>query len=100
MTELTAWSIADHVERFAPTAQDVIVSGGGTHNTVLMERLAALMPTRSVVASDAIGLSSDAKEAMCFAWLAWRTLAGKPGNMPAVTGADREVVLGVVARPA
>lgn len=99
MTELTAWSIADHVQRYAASARDIIVSGGGAKNATLMERLAALMPTKDVLSSDALGMSADAKEAICFAWLAWRTLAGEPGNMPSVTGADREVVLGIVARP-
>ena len=33
-------------------------------------------------------------EAMCFAWLAARTLAGLPGNLPSVTGAREAVVLG------
>lgn len=35
-------------------------------------------------------------EALAFAWLAARTLAGEPGNLPSVTGADRETVLGAV----
>jgi anhydro-N-acetylmuramic acid kinase len=37
-------------------------------------------------------------EAAAFAWLAHRNLAGLPGNIPAVTGASREAVLGSVFR--
>jgi anhydro-N-acetylmuramic acid kinase len=35
-------------------------------------------------------------EAAACAWLAHRRLAGLPGNVPAVTGASREAVLGGV----
>jgi anhydro-N-acetylmuramic acid kinase len=31
---------------------------------------------------------------MAFAWLARETLAGRPGNVPEVTGASEAVVLG------
>jgi anhydro-N-acetylmuramic acid kinase len=33
---------------------------------------------------------------MAFAWLARQTLQGLPGNLPAVTGADRQLVLGSI----
>jgi anhydro-N-acetylmuramic acid kinase len=49
--------------------------------------------------SDAFGLPVDAKEAIAFAILADRTLHGLPGNLPAVTGARRAVVLGNVSHP-
>ena len=38
-------------------------------------------------------------EAAAFAWLAWRTLNGLPGNLPAVTGASRAAVLGGIYLP-
>ena len=31
-----------------------------------------------------------------FAWLAWRTVAGLPGNLPSVTGAREASVLGAI----
>ncbi len=97
MTECTAWSIADHIQRYAPQADDVIVSGGGAHNTFLMELLRDRLPTMNVLRSDDVGIPSDAKEAMCFAYLGWRSLAGLPGNIPSVTGASKAVVLGTVS---
>jgi anhydro-N-acetylmuramic acid kinase len=42
------------------------------------------------------GISSDAKEALCFALLANETLAGNPGNVPAVTGARKPTILGKI----
>jgi len=99
ITEFTARSIADQIPRFLPDATTVIVSGGGVHNTWLMTRLQALLAPRTVVRSDIMGIPSDAKEAMCWAFLAWRTMAGRPGNVPTVTGASRAAVLGTIALP-
>jgi anhydro-N-acetylmuramic acid kinase len=42
------------------------------------------------------GLDPDFVEAAAFAWLAARTLAGEPGNVPTVTGARGPRVLGSV----
>ena len=77
----------------------LIVSGGGAHNRLLVARLAELLPSLSVHRSDEFGLDVDAKEAIAFAVLADRTLHGLPGNLPAVTGARRAVVLGKISRP-
>jgi anhydro-N-acetylmuramic acid kinase len=49
-----------------------------------------------VQVSDDYGWPVDAKEAMAFALLADRTLHRLPGNLPAVTGARRPVMLGTV----
>ena len=49
-----------------------------------------------VESTAAHGLDPDSVEAMAFAWLARETLAGRPGNLPAVTGARGSRVLGVV----
>jgi anhydro-N-acetylmuramic acid kinase len=35
-------------------------------------------------------------EAIAFAWLAQQTMALRPGNLPAVTGAKHPVVLGAI----
>ncbi len=99
VTEFTAWSIAENIRLFGKPGSLVVASGGGTKNPVLMEALARELPQAEIVTSDALGIPSDAKEAICFAYLAYRTLGGLPGNVPSVTGAAREVTLGVVALP-
>jgi anhydro-N-acetylmuramic acid kinase len=63
---------------------------------VLLERIAALLPETCVETSSAHGIDPDYVEAAAFAWLAARTLAGLPGNLPEVTGASRAAVLGAV----
>lgn len=49
-----------------------------------------------VMASDQMGLPSQAKEAVAFALLAWQTWHRLPGNVPSATGARRPVVLGEI----
>ena len=73
---------------------EVYLCGGGAHNRDLVARLSRRLAGRPVISTATLGLDPDWVEAAAFAWLAHRTLAGKPGNLTAVTGARREVVLG------
>lgn len=95
LCELTAASIADQVT-LCGGCERLIVCGGGALNKFLMSRLAALLPGIEVAASDKFGLSGDDMEALAFAWLAARTIAGLPGNLASVTGANRDTVLGAI----
>lgn len=94
LCELTATTIAQAIQRTAPDCGEVVVCGGGAYNAHLMGRLAAHLPEAIVASSAAYGIEPRWMEAMAFAWLARQTLAGLPGNLPAVTGAKRPVVLG------
>jgi anhydro-N-acetylmuramic acid kinase len=96
-TWLTARSIVLAYERFvAPRfpVEEFVVSGGGARNVALLEMLAGALPGIAVLTSDYYGLDVDAKEAVAFALLGHLSLEGEPGNLPAVTGARRPVVLG------
>jgi len=59
-----------------------------------MSALVMNFPGMPVATTEALGLHPDWVEAVAFAWLAHQTLEGRPGNIPAVTGARREVILG------
>jgi len=98
MTELTAWSIADHIRRYAPSTTEIVASGGGVRNSYLMERLAYHCAEQTLNTSVRVHPHAQAKEAMAFAYLGWLTLNSLPGNLPSVTGARRSAVLGTVAR--
>ena len=74
----------------------LLVCGGGARNPLLMARLAALLPGTEVSTTDAAGISGDDMEALAFAWLAWRTISGLPGNLPSVTGASEASILGAI----
>ncbi|MCL2892204.1 anhydro-N-acetylmuramic acid kinase [Brenneria tiliae] len=95
LVELTAISIADQV-LLAGGCERLLVCGGGARNPLIMARLSALLPGIEVGPTDEFGVSGDDMEALAFAWLASRTLSGLPGNLPSVTGASQETVLGAI----
>ena len=94
-TAFTAESIRLAVEHHCPQKPErLIVGGGGSHNPVLMELLQAGLPGCEVVTNEALGLDSDAKEAVAFAILANEMLHGRCNNAPSATGATHPVVMG------
>jgi anhydro-N-acetylmuramic acid kinase len=95
-TVLTASTIAMAINRFAPGAEEIIVSGGGVHNTQLMVQIEAFLPACRVTTTAEFGIDPDAKEAIAFAMLAYRTWKRQTGNLPRATGARHPVVLGKV----
>ena len=76
--------------------RDMLVAGGGSQNAFLMRQLAAALPGCAVMASDVVGFPTHAIEAVAFACLAYLTATGRPGNLPAVTGAQGSRVLGCI----
>jgi anhydro-N-acetylmuramic acid kinase len=95
-TALTAATIAIGVKRFAPGAEELIASGGGIHNPQIMAQIAAFLPTCRITTTAEFGIDPDAKEAIAFAILAYRTWKHRTGNLPSATGARRAVILGKV----
>ena len=98
VTGVTAQSIlyAFSLFVFSRTKVDeLIVSGGGAHNPLLMRALGAAFENdfRIREASE-LGVPGDAKEAFAFAVLAHETLQKRPANVPGATGAKKAVVLG------
>lgn len=96
LCELSAITIADALRATQPATARVLVCGGGVHNRVLLARLAAQLPQLRIESTALHGLDPDFVEAMGFAWLARETLAGRPGNLPDVTGARGPRVLGAI----
>ena len=94
LAELTVESLA---LALAQQPLDVVrVCGGGAHNALLMQRLTDRLGGTAVTTTEAIGVDPEWVEAWAFAWLAEQTLAGQPGNVPAVTGARGPRVLGAI----
>ena len=94
LLELTARSIASEINTAG--CRTVYLSGGGYHNTLLVQRLKNLTPQANLESSDALGVDPDFMEAMAFAWLAKQCLDGKRSGLPEVTGAVSPRILGVV----
>ena len=96
LVALTARTIADAIRRVAADAREVLVCGGGAHNATLMGALARELAPRFVLPTSDRGVAVEHVESLAFAWLAREALAGRPGNLPAVTGAAGPRVLGAI----
>lgn len=98
----TALTIYDSYCRFVfprTPIDDIILSGGGSHNAAVIYHLKQLLPEYSILIQEDVGWDSDAKEAVAFALLAWETMNRRPGNIPSATGARCPVVLGSITWP-
>jgi len=93
---LTAATIALAIRRYGNRPQELIASGGGTHNPQIMDHLAAFLPEVSIATSTDYGVHADAKEAIAFAVLAYETWRGRSSNLTGATGARKEVTLGCI----
>lgn len=96
LVALTARTIGDAIRAECPGASEVLVCGGGAKNPALMSALAVGLAPRALATTAALGIAVEQVEALAFAWLARETLAGRPGNLPAVTGALGARVLGAI----
>jgi len=129
-TIFTALSIVDALNRFVlpkTKIHQLIVSGGGAQNPLLLAQLSAAlsnqvvgvrfsasqpvgaqhvarqvrkMPARTkieVLASSQLGVPTDAKESFAFALLAYETFHQRPSNIPSATGARRPAILGKIS---
>jgi anhydro-N-acetylmuramic acid kinase len=97
LTRLTAVSLAQAIHTQAPDTDALYVCGGGAFNGTLLRMLAEELGERvSVRTTAALGADPSHVEALCWAWLAWRFHDRKSGNLPSVTGAEGERVLGAL----
>jgi anhydro-N-acetylmuramic acid kinase len=99
LTAFTVEAVARNLREFVlPKVEvhEVVVTGGGARNAFLMRRLAEALPQCMLTTSDALGVPARALEAMAFAWLAYLTATGRPGNLPVVTGARGPRILGCI----
>ncbi|MCE2447401.1 MAG: anhydro-N-acetylmuramic acid kinase [Candidatus Latescibacteria bacterium] len=92
LTAFTVQSIAEGIRRFCPGEfAKLWVGGGGVHNPRIMAGLQHALPDIAVQSLAELGVDPDAREALSF--------MGRTGNIPAVTRAQRPVVLGKIALP-
>jgi anhydro-N-acetylmuramic acid kinase len=99
-TIFTALSVVDALHRFVLPKykiQQVIVSGGGARNPLILAQIAAALPQIDIVPSAELGVSTDAKEAFAFALMAYETFHQRPANLPSATGANGPAILGKIS---
>ncbi|NOX43655.1 MAG: anhydro-N-acetylmuramic acid kinase [Gammaproteobacteria bacterium] len=94
LNQLTVTTIATEIKKYAPDTTELLVCGGGVKNKTLMNKLAIELNNCNVVTTEKYNLDPDWVEAVAFAWLAKMALDNAPGNIPTVTGAKHEVILG------
>ena len=94
LAALSAWAIAQALSAVGAGVTDLIVTGGGAHNTDLIGRIAAALPDVRIRDSAAEGLPAEAIEAIGFAWLARATLRGQALDLTKITGARAPAILG------
>jgi len=103
ISKFTAYAVYRNYEKFImdeTKIDELIVSGGGAKNKFLYQSLADYFGKETEVkVIDEIGVSSDAKEAICFAVLANETISGNAANIPRTTGASRATILGKICLP-
>lgn len=103
----TAHTIANAINAHAPDVQHVYICGGGAYNETLLDtiKLALNVPTSvsvlastsvSVESTEVLGISPNHVEALAFAWLAYRHTEQLTGNLPEVTGAAGQRILGAL----
>jgi anhydro-N-acetylmuramic acid kinase len=103
LVRLTACTIFDALATHCSNVEEVYISGGGAHNSLLMQDLQHLLESKysgNILfnTTDAFNIGVDWVEAIAFAWLAKKCLAGETANLPAVTGASSARILGNITQ--
>jgi anhydro-N-acetylmuramic acid kinase len=99
-TIFTALSVVDALNRFVlpkTKIRQLIVSGGGAKNPLLLAQLSAALSGIEILPSSNFGIPEDAKEAFAFAVLAYESFHLRPGNLPSATGARGPAILGKIS---
>jgi anhydro-N-acetylmuramic acid kinase len=99
VTIFTALSVVDALNRFVTQKTKIdqlIVSGGGARNPLIMAQLSAALSGLEVLSSSRLGVPEEAKEAFAFALLAYETVHQRAGNVFSATGASGPAILGKI----
>lgn len=93
LTKLTAISLANA----CPETDAIYICGGGAYNAALLNEISIALNNRTKVDStDILGIAPNHVEALAFAWLGYRFTERMAGNLPSVTGASGERILGAL----
>lgn len=98
--EHIAQQIGDAMHRLQIAEQQMLLTGGGRHNTFLMERIQAYAAPHNITLAEADNNTVDFKEAIIFGFLGLCTLLGKPNTLAKATGTQEAVLGGSIHLPA
>ena len=97
LAHFTAAVVVQDVRQHIPSAQHLLVCGGGAQNAHLLQLIrSGLRPTPVHAVQDVCNMQPAHVEAAAFAWLAQAFLARQPANCTAVTGAAGPRLLGAL----
>ena len=99
LTYFTAKTIHESYQKYFAdkyTLDEIVVSGGGANNPVIMEYLKNFFKNVDFIEPEAYNHDIDAKESLAFAILAALRVWEIPANVPNATGAERPVLLGKI----
>lgn len=95
-TAFTANAIYWNCKHYLGELDRIIASGGGIHNQTLMKMLTKRFHI-PIETTEVYGIPIEAKEPIGFAVLAYQTYYRRPNNLPKVTGASENVILGKIS---
>jgi anhydro-N-acetylmuramic acid kinase len=98
LTAFTAASLAAVLDHLPQLPASAVVCGGGARNPALMQALAERLPC-PIVPADSLGWQADMIEAQAFAYLAVRSLQGRPLTFPTTTGVPTAMTGGRLVQP-
>jgi anhydro-N-acetylmuramic acid kinase len=99
LVSFTAQSLAGAINQLNEPVDEVYICGGGVFNDELMDKLQIALGSTPLHSTEQLGLDPTWVEACAFGWLARQRINNQPGNLPSVTGASREAVLGALYLP-
>jgi anhydro-N-acetylmuramic acid kinase len=99
LVSFTAQSLAGAINGLNESVDEVYICGGGVFNDQLMAQLQIALGPITLNSTEKLGLDPTWVEACAFGWLARQHMNNQPGNLPSVTGASREAVLGALYLP-
>lgn len=95
LTHFTSKSIVRNIKMITNNEFVLKVAGGGARNSYLIEILSKNLPNTRIEKAVINGIDiSDGREALLMSYLAYLRVNKLPANMPSVTGAIKEVILG------
>jgi anhydro-N-acetylmuramic acid kinase len=96
LLEFTSQTIANAIRDFLPPVDDVLLCGGGAHNTALVAALTEKLSPIRIETTEKHGLHPDWVEAVAFAWLAHKTISHQKVDLTSITGSTAPTILGAV----
>ncbi len=85
LTAFTAATIAQAISQLSAPPRQLVASGGGSNNPVMLEMISQRTGC-AITSASSLGWNADAVEAQCFAYLAARSVRGLPLSVPGTTG--------------